>query len=53
MKYEVTISGVDRETADKLYRMALQMGADVEVEESDEDEKPSKGILSRVAGEDE
>lgn len=52
MKYEITISGADREMADKLYKMAIAVGLDVEVEEV-EDEKPKgKGVLASVTEDD-
>lgn len=55
MTYEVCISNCTREQADKLYMQALNMGLDVDVEQSEDDmpmmkDKP-KGLLGQMAGE--
>ena len=55
MKYEVTFSGVDRAAADKLYKMGVDAGYEVEVspdEESEMEQPKGKGVLAAVTEDD-
>ena len=53
MKYEVSLCGEDRASADKLYKMGLDMGIEVKVEPEEdkpEDYKDSKDSKKGVLG---
>lgn len=61
MKYEVKLCGIDRAMADKLYKMGMEAGVEVKVEQYKEEEgykeepkrKGPRGVMAAVTERDE